>query len=283
MMYEKSGVKISQCRVNKGYGRDPKPRQVNKIIEKFDNRLLGVIVLCDVRPENPVDENGVSYNYEILDGQNRTLALTDINGEDYEYDIKNIQIVNYCPFEERAHLYTQYNDERTPLGSIDKFKSGLAAKYTENIAIYNICRKLGVNIKGIDSEAYPFLNAVTDIRELYRANTLEDALGIILDAYKNSSSDFRKRNFNREMLRSLKHFLLAYRNEIDKDILIKRLGQTRPIELIPSIKAASELDGVNGASMLVKLYNTRLSKNALDIGIVQSYRKTKVQPVDIMG
>jgi len=283
MIYENSGIEISKCRVNKGYGRDPKPRQINKIIEKFDNRLLGVIVLCDVRPENPVDENGISYNYEILDGQNRTIALIDLNGIDYEYDKKNVQIMDYCPFEERAHLYTQYNDERTPLGSIDKFKSGLAAKYTENIAIYNICRKLGVNIKNIDSEAYPFLNAVTDIRELYQANTLEDALGIILEAYKDSSSDFRKRNFNREMLRSLKHFLLAYRNEMDKDILIKKLGQTRPIELIPSIKAASELDGVNGASMLVKLYNTRLRKNALDVGIVQSYRKTKVQPVDIMG
>ena len=44
MMYEKSGIKISQCRVNKGYGRDFKLNQVNKIIEKFDNRLLGVIV-----------------------------------------------------------------------------------------------------------------------------------------------------------------------------------------------------------------------------------------------
>jgi len=283
MIYEKSGIEISQCRVNKGYGRDSKPNQVNKIIEKFDNRLLGVIVLCDVRPENPVDENGVSYDYEILDGQNRTLALTDLNGEDYEYDIKNIQIVNYCPFEERAHLYTQYNDERTPLGSIDKFKSGLAAKYPENIAIYNICRKLGVNIKSIDSEAYPYLNAVTDIRELYRANTLEDALGIILEAYKDSSSDFRKRNFNREMLRSLKHFLLAYKGEMDRDILINKLRETRPIDLIPTLKATGELDGVNGATRLVMLYNKKLRKNALDIGIVQGYRKTKVQPIDVMG
>lgn len=246
-------ISLNQCGINKLYARPLNESHVKEIANNFDERLFGKIIICDVRFEN------LDYEYEILDGNHRINALKILKGEDTEVTLEPLQYMN---LQSRADLYHRFNVQRKKLSSVDEFKASVVAGHKESNKIYKTCKFLGVNIKGIDPEAYPFVNSITDIRALHREGCLQKVLDVLIKAYKDTA--YKERSLNREMLRAIKTIVNTYGKVVDYKRLISKLSEHPPKQLIPEIKFQAEHDGVHGATKIVDIYNKKAKKNKLN-------------------
>ena len=245
-------ISLKQCGINKLYARPLNESHVKEIANNFDERLFGKIIICDVRSEN------LDYEYEILDGNHRIHALKILQGENAEIILEPLQYMN---LQSRADLYHRFNIQRKRLSSVDEFKASVVAGHKESNEIYKTCKSLGVNIKGIDPEAYPYVNSITDIRALHREGCLQKVLDVLIKAYKDTA--YKERSLNREMLRAIKTIVNTYGKVVDYKRLISKLSEHPPKQLIPEIKFQAEHDGVHGATKIVDIYNKKAKKNKL--------------------
>jgi len=245
-------ITLKQCGINKLYARPLNESHVKEIANNFDERLFGKIIICDVRFEN------LGYEYEILDGNHRINALKILKSEDTEVTLEPLQHMN---LQSRADLYHRFNIQRKRLSSVDEFKASVVAGHKESNEIYKTCKSLGVNIKGIDPEAYPYVNSITDIRALHREGCLQKVLDVLIKAYKDTA--YKERSLNREMLRAIKTIVNTYGKVVDYKRLISKLSEHPPKQLIPEIKFQAEHDGVHGATKIVDIYNKKAKKNKL--------------------
>lgn len=248
-------INLKDCGINSLYARALNQSHVKEIANNFDERLFGKLIICDVSLEN------LDYKYEILDGNHRINAMKLQHGEDIEIAVEPLE---YMKLQSRADLYHKFNIQRKRLSSVDEFKASVVAGHKESNEIYKTCKSLGVNIKGIDLEAYPYVNAITDIRALHREGCLEKVLDILINAYKDSESAYRDRSLNREMLRAIKAIVKTYGKSVNYKRLISKLSEIPPKQLIPEIKFQAEHDGVHGATKIVDIYNKKAKKNKLD-------------------
>ena len=251
------------------YGRKLAGALVKKIAYNFDQRLLGDIVVCDVSREQDA-----SAKYEIIDGNHRIHAIRKLYGDDTTVEVK---VVPYMDEASRADLFLELNNNRTRVSATDKFKASvIAGKTTEN-EIWRILQRRELNVKGLNSVAWPSVNGVHDIRQIYTKDPRPDGvldltIHCIIEAYDDTTSDYRQKAFHREGLQMVAGFLskVLHKPQFDKRKLINTLKSKPSVQWAADFQQFQILageddeDGANwvngGYAVLRKAYNKNFKK-----------------------
>ena len=251
------------------YGRKLARHLIKKIANNFDQRLLGDIVVCDVSREQDA-----AAKYEIVDGNHRIHAIRRVYGDDTTVDVK---VVPYMDEASRANLFLELNNNRTRVSSTDKFKASVIAGRTIENEIWRILQRRGLNVKGLNSIAWPSVNGVHDIRQIYTKDPrpeglLDMTIQCIIKAYDGTSSEYRQKAFHREGLQMVAGFLFKVldKPQFDKTKLINTLRSKSSVEWaadfqqFQTLAGETDEDGANwvigGYGVLRKAYNKNFKK-----------------------
>ena len=251
------------------YGRKLAGHLIKRIANNFDQRLLGDIVVCDVSREQDA-----AAKYEIVDGNHRIHAIRMVYGDDTTVEVK---VVPYMDEASRADLFLELNNNRTRVSATDKFKASVIAGRTIENEIWRILQRRGLNVKGLNSVAWPSINGLHDIRQIYTKDprpegVLDIAIKCIIEAYDDTTKDYRAKAFHREGLQMVAGFLFkALDNpQFDSDKLIKVLKSQNSVQWAADFQQFQTLagetddDGANwvngGYAVLRKAYNKNFRK-----------------------
>lgn len=251
------------------YGRKLAKYMISRIANNFDERLLGDIVVCDVSRERDA-----AAKYEIVDGNHRIHAIRKLYGDDTTIEVK---VVPYMDEASRADLFLELNNNRTRVSATDKFKASVIAGKTVENEIWRILQRRGLNVKGLNSVAWPSINGLHDIRQIYTKDprpegVLDIAIKCIIEAYDDTTKDYRAKAFHREGLQMVAGFLFKAldKPQFDSDKLIKVLKSKNSVQWAADFQQLQILagdnddDGANwvngGYVVLKKQYNRNIKK-----------------------
>lgn len=164
-------VPIGLMRVSRLAQRDLNQSRVNKIAANMDLEKLGYPYV-----------NHRGGLWWIIDGQHRIEAYK-VWDEDWES--QQIQCFTYEGLDEKqeADMFLDLNDQLT-VSTFEKFKVGLKAEHTEEMAIAAIVSHLGMKISKQRSDLS--VSAVGTLRKVFRSGgpkVLRRTLQILRDAY----------------------------------------------------------------------------------------------------
>lgn len=165
-------IPLGLMRVPQMAQRELKQGRVDHIVANMDLEQIGTPT---------VNKRGGLYY--VIDGQHRIAAYKAWVGEGWEN--QQIQCWSYEGLDEReeAERFLKLNDTLT-VQAFDKFRVGLNAERTEEVAIDAVVHNAGLSIS--QSQAEGSIGAVGTLRRVFRrdgAANLSRALGIIRDAY----------------------------------------------------------------------------------------------------
>ncbi len=236
--------------VNPIYARACSPRHVTQIVNNFDPRKIGTIVVCDIGDNK----------YEIIDGQHRVEACKRLKHEWIE-----VHVLENMSLEERAEFYHSFNTLRKPLSSIEKFKARLIEGDGESVAIHEICKRVGMQIMGIDTTikqtVFPVTRSIDKLIKIYSMGLLDRTVRILYNAYDNEPQDWSKEAFGNYLLDNISKVLYSYRTEIDDDRLTQTIAKAKSGYWNAKNDSTDlQMKTYGGATKIVEAYNKGLAE-----------------------
>lgn len=141
-------VKLENIHVDEKYQRPLSDRFVQKVVNNFDEKMLGVLVL-NLRPYEATDDGDF---YSIVDGQHRLEALRLLGRTTAQSVVFEMNV------QEEGQLFAALQKERRAASAIDQHKALLFSKDPVALSIERVCNTHGFKIAS-DSIA-----SVTSIR-----------------------------------------------------------------------------------------------------------------------
>jgi hypothetical protein len=267
-------IRTSETVVNPIYARGVKPHLVRDIVNEFDPRMIGTIIVCDIGDDK----------YEIIDGQHRVEACKQLKHEWIE-----VVVFYNMSLEERSRFYTSYNVNRQALTSIEKFKAKVVSGDDDSVVIHQLCRTVGVLIAGIDTgnkqTLFPITGAIGGITKIYHMGVLSSTLQAIYHAYIDEDIEFSTQAFGSYILDNVSKVLFAYRDEIDLERLVSTISGTKAKTWNSRYDTTDlQLKTYGGALRIVEAYNKGLSEiNRLDASRLFLKKATNVYKRKSMG
>ena len=249
-----------------GYGRPVSNTLVKKIIDEFDENMVGVVTVYDMdgKEEAPLP-------YEINDGNHRVSAIRKVFGEDTKL---GVLVKPYEERKRRAQTYLDLNQNKRKVDAVEIFRAALVAEKSFETELWNVLQRRGVDIQQLSGNTWPYIRGLDDVKTIYkhdpRPNGLLDlTLYVLKIAYKTSDAKKREVAFQRGCLRMVSGFLNHVKQKTDLERLIKIVGSLPAWEWKHRYHSAESLLPEQhkgsfkyaGYLVLAKEYNKGLRKN----------------------
>lgn len=251
-------IPIAQMELPPNAQRGFKPAHAAKIAAAFDPGLLGYPVVAKI------PGRGGRERYWIIDGQHRIAAVREALGEDQSVEC---EVIHNITLQRAAQLFRGRND-KLGVRPLDKFIAGVTAGDPECVAINDTVASLGLRIVN-GNVAKNQVSAVTALQKIHRLDPknglLKDTLHLAIEAWGRDAE-----NFNGDVLQGLGMVLHRYNDELEKNILERKLktcpggalgllGKGRMLRQAMSYTTVS--NGI--ACAVVRMYNTGRRKAPL--------------------
>ncbi|WP_346938286.1 DUF6551 family protein [uncultured Clostridium sp.] len=232
------------------YQREVKMPRVRKIVANFNENLVNAIK--------------VSYRegkYFVFDGQHTLTALKLKN------DNKDLMVDCKVYFglikEDEAKLFSEQTGIHSLVGTADKFRALYTSGDIDVVEFRHLTESIGL-IMDFTKNANQDNRIVAYSKAFKIFNWLEEEEYLdLLDIIK-KSWDGEGFSFSAKMLGGMYEFYKAYKNEFDKDTLIKQLSKIST----SNIKREAEVSLYGGdkryARQILMAYNKKLRKNRLE-------------------
>lgn len=202
--------------VDHKYQRPEKPSLINHIASSFDWRTFGV-VQCTRR------DNTMHY---CLDGQQRLRgALTLPKPPQLVPAIVHV----VASVEEEARIFTEMNEHRKALASLEKFKGHVAAKTAHYVRINAAVEKVGFTIGESTNDART-IGAVAGLLDIYN-QAGEEGLVHVLTAIRDAWPD-DKYATSTYILKALGDIVAQSNGELNRAKLTAALSRTMPAKIL---------------------------------------------------
>jgi len=260
-------IPLSNLIVDARYQRSLISKHVNRIAKNFDATLVNTILVSD-------RQDGT---YAVIDGQHRVAAMRKLG-----IKFAPCTITHGLDSLKEASLFHGVNAQIRPLSTFDKFKTSVFCGNSREIAIAEIAKEYGIQLKGSHSNGgntsvVIAIQAVCDIYDVYGADILRKTFMLIQKAWKED-----KEGRGQLTLMGVSRFLAVYGDRIDIEDFAIKLQKTSPLEIrrlsVPFQSSAfSTRGGIPVARALVRKYNyNRKSKTIDDMELVNTSRSYQV-------
>lgn len=255
-------VKIADLRIDPTVNtRPPNQAKVAKIADEFDPSALGI-------PEISERRDGTKI---ILDGQHRVegaKAQGWNNGQMIE-----CRVHRGLTHAQECRMFRMLNDE-TPVAPIYKLLAGIGEGHEPEATIGAVVDSVGLKIVGAAQDGG--ICSAKALRFVYggarflkgdnveNPELLQATLRTILEAWGKSKDGLRG-----DIIEGVGSFLARYGKEVDHAVLVTRLAQHSPLNIIADARSLRSVHGwqMNGAiaARIVILYNSgKRSKKLAD-------------------
>ena len=158
-------VALSEMEPESGYQRATNPKQVENIVNKFDETKLGTITVSE--------RDG---KYHIIDGAHRSKALRRLG-----YTHAPCIVLSGLTFEQEAEYFRNQNQDKRLIKPMEFFKAGLMSGDEQCVNIYRIVRSNGFNIGNGNKDFLKIgaIQALFTITDEYGYEVLDDTLCLL--------------------------------------------------------------------------------------------------------
>jgi len=235
-----------------GYARTLRENRVQKLIQEWDWRAVGVIYLS-------LHDDG---RYAIIDGQHRWEAAKRLG-----YKGLDAYVYIDLTVAQEAELYRRYG-EYLKQTALDRYHAGITARLPEFMALKRILDEVGLKVpqtgKGTSMKmTINSIESVTWVAEHFDVYILTDTLTLLRDLWEDNP-----RTWNGNFVKGTAHFLARYQknSKFRKKRLfdiMQRRGLNYIEEKAGHLKASGQAGdyGVAFGQQLLILYNTQLGEN----------------------
>lgn len=213
-------ISAARC-LSAPYQRETDNARINTIVKHFDKNKVRPIILSY--------RNG---RYYVIDGQHTLSVLRMLYGEDV---MVTAVVVEGLTYKQEAEYYTKQYENSKKLTVRDTFKSRL--EYDNKAqAIKNVCENAGftVSISSNKAQGKGIIVAVKHLEKMYdelgRGDTY-NTLCLIRDTWNGD-----KHSVEGNMLSGMTLFYKKYKDILDKNAFISRLGAVSPKEIMRNAK-----------------------------------------------
>jgi len=225
------------------YNRKIDSSQVRKIAGKFNNNLLGTLL--------------VSYrdgNYYIVDGQHRAVAMKLIGAKKAP-----CEVLFGMSYEDEAQLFYDINVRavQRPLTALEEVNGLFEAGDDEIREMFDVIESHGYEIsRQVGENKIACVSAVKRTTQRYGTHALNNVLTIIKAAWGGDQNALKA-----QMVDGIAYLLNVYKSEIDTSRLSSKLKRISPIKIL----AGADADPSGGAKktrvarQILKQYNRNLS------------------------
>lgn len=250
-------VRAGDIRIDPTYQRSLSRTKVDEIKSDFDADAFGIPLVGDMGTEG----------IYAIDGQHRIVAAVELWGVDVQIEC---EVKSGMDATRAAQLFRKRNDSRT-VTPMDKYLAGVTAGDAECVAVDNIVRQCGLEVKRGSSTNPNILRCVTSLLNVYRGfarvkkgepyerhpEELTRTLVILGEAFGANTSTFTS-----GLVSGLGMVLIRYGREVKTKDMIQKLA-TYPGGAARLLGAARGLmDSMGGslpnavATAIVHRYNT---------------------------
>ena len=232
------------------YQRPLDKARVRKIVTNFDPNIV-----------NPIKVSFRDGKYWVFDGQHTLNALIMLN------DNKDTDV--YCKiyygmtFEDEAMMFAAQNGISREVGSRQKLLSLFMAG-DKNVC--DFCESIeSLGIKCDFTRTTRIANSIVcykalyDIFMQYGGAYLKKLLQLDLDIWGGDAEGLRK-----EILLGLHIFHMAYKEDYDRETLVRKLKKVSPISILRDGKLLSRGGNKRYAKQILLIYNQSLKANRLE-------------------
>ena len=163
-------VPLAEMVAQSGYQRPTNPKQVQSIINKFDESQLGILTVSH--------RDG---KFHLIDGAHRSHVLRNL-GFTHAICI----VLTGLTYEQEAELFSKQNSDKRMLKPYDLFKSGLEAGDELTVTINNIVKSNGFQISASGKKNYYRITAIQALYSIvaeYGFFVLDDTLCMIASTW----------------------------------------------------------------------------------------------------
>lgn len=213
-------VKTSETFVDGRAQRDPVAGHIKYLKTEWNDFASGVIVVSRRK-------NG---RYAVIDGQNRTLAMKDIDPS-YEFAA---QIFSGLTPKQEAELFLFHNEYRKKVEQYDNFKIAQFSGSSTEVAISKLLDAHGLKVgKGANATTIAAIKTLRDVWETNGSDVLDQAIPILKSAWPADGDTWCQ-----EMIRTVCHILYKA-PDVNRDRLIVAL-EKRVVPQWKSLLAAEK-------------------------------------------
>lgn len=223
-------VPLAHLFIDERYQRPPS-RQVKKIVEEFDPRMIGSLL----------GSRRSAKKVALIDGQHRFLALRQL-GVEYAPAL----VISRLKLPAEARLFARLQSERLNVRPVQRFRAELAGELERAVEIDEVLGELELTLTETSGRSAPprSLGAVKALEDLWAyegQDHVRRILELIVLAWNGESSSLTS-----EIIRGVDYFVT--REDPDDDRLVERLGSVTPADLLHRASALRTGRGMGGKS-----------------------------------
>lgn len=222
------------------YNRALNNKAVANIVKNFDEEKFGYLIVSDR-----------DRSLYVIDGQHRLQAAKILNIPQVRCLVKK-----GLTEKQEAEMFLELNSSRVKLKQYDYFKARLVAGDPVAIQINQIVESCGFSLDG-GTYKIQAVKTVEQVFKKYGPFALDGALTVIMTAWRHDT-----RAWQGFIIQSLSK--LIYENPIDKDRLIKVLGELGVSNFLSGSRGFDgKLDWDKSNHFVKEQYNKGLRKNKI--------------------
>lgn len=235
---------FSSLSFDPAYQRQVIPARVRWLVANWDLSKVGVVTVS-IRLNDPKK----AY---VVDGQHRVRAAMELGLADTKV---LCHIYRDLTKEEEARHFLSSNDVR-PVTPFDKYRAGIVANNPVAIGVKKVAEGHGWKITGATGDGS--IACVSELMKLYARDPdiLDTTLNVLTEAWGT-----RAEAVERPIITGLSNILARYNGELDRGVLVKKLGKYRggPGALAGDARGLSDIKSVPlgraVAEIVVTTYN----------------------------
>lgn len=242
----------SKCILSEpSYQRTVDFARVKRIVSNFNPNLV-----------NPIKVSFRDGKYYVFDGQHTLKALVMKNGnKDLIVDCK---VYYDMTLEDEARLFAEQNGIARVVESNQKLASLYVAKDVDVIEFKEAVESVGLrcNFKKTDGKtpwAIVCYKSLFDIYIKYGKSHTIEILKTITEVWNGEANSLKK-----EIIVGMNLFIVAYKGEYIRKILIKKLSTVSPVTIIRDGRAVLTGGNKRFARQILNAYNRNSSTNRLE-------------------
>jgi hypothetical protein len=254
-------IAIKNLVSNQNYQRGLSEQHVQKAVENFDP--------YQINPVKVSKRNGINY---VFNGQHTIEIVATVSGS-RETPVW-CMIYDDLEYEHEADIFANQQKFVKPLTPYEIFVANIEAGNEEQLTIKGIVESYNLVISPIKTPGG--VCAIASIEYIFRKfgyHILDDTIGLCVATWEGDVN-----SFTANILKGIAKLLVAYGNEIDKNLFKEKLGCCSIREIVRS--ATERSNGSLGyAEAILTLYNKRL-RNPLSYS--KLYKKKKIMSPDFV-
>lgn len=231
------------------YQREVDLIRVKKIVSNFNSNLV-----------NPIKVSYRNGKYYVFDGQHTLKALVLRNGNrDLMVDCKVYYGMTY---EDEARMFAEQNGISRPIKSDQRLKSLYEAKDVDVVDFKETVESIGIrcSFTAVSGDKRWGTNCYSLLFSIYSSRGkkyMTELLKIIAETWEGDPDSFKQ-----EIIKGIDIFVHTYKDEYDRQTLIKRLSLVSPTVIRREGRAFQEGGYKRFARVILNIYNKR-TKNKL--------------------